>query len=81
MSDRFKTAHMIWNGGASNRRAVARELVKAIDEALDETGSAQDPAVQMIIDHLCFLVGLPQPSMDMDVSSWDNIMKAVEERA
>lgn len=77
---RFKDAHQIWHGGASNPRAVARALVCAIDEATEVTGSpaAKDPAVQMIIDHLAFLCGLPQPSLNMALAEWAGIMAAVE---
>lgn len=83
MRNRFADADNIWNGGASNPRGVARALVDAIDQACEEgNGSkgARDPAVQMIIDHLCFLVGLPQPSLDMSPEQWDMIMEAVEKR-
>lgn len=80
MRNRFKDAHEIWNNGASNPRAVARALVDAIDQATDTVGSrgAADPAVQMMLDHLCFLCGLPQPSMGMSVPEWMDIEKAVE---
>ena len=41
MRNRFYNADAIWNGGASNPRAVARALVEAIDEAVEEkNGSA-----------------------------------------
>jgi hypothetical protein len=36
MRNRFYNADAIWNGGASNPRAVARTLVEAIDEAVEE---------------------------------------------
>lgn len=82
MSKRFKNADAIWNGGASNPRAVARALVEAIDEAIDEataeggsTEAANDPAVHLIIDHLCFLVGLPQP-----LAEYFAALKAIEEK-
>ena len=80
---RFKNAHEIWNVGASNPRGVARALVEAIDEAVDEghgSDAAKDPAVQMIADHLCFLIGLPQPSLAMSSTDWDLVMKCVEEK-
>lgn len=78
MSNRWTDADQIWNGGACNPRAVARALVRAIDEATDECGGdAIDPAVQMIIDHLCFLVGLPQPSLDMMDGDWLKVEKEV----
>jgi len=32
----------------------------------------------MIIDHLCFLCGLPQSSLDMDPISWGVIEEAVQ---
>lgn len=81
MRNRFKDAHEIWNVGASNPRGVARALVSAIDEACEEgngSASAKDPAVQMILDHLCYLCGMPQPSIDMD--KWNEVMAAVEAR-
>jgi hypothetical protein len=74
---RFKEAHQIWHGGASNPRAVARALVNAIDEA---AGDNQDPAVQMILDHLCFLCDMPQPSLTMSYENWELVMKLVEEQ-
>jgi hypothetical protein len=78
---RFKDAHQIWHGGASNPKAVARALVNAIDEAIEIGGSdaAVDPAVQMILDHLCYLCELPQPSLSMSYENWNLIMKVVEE--
>lgn len=82
MRNRFKDAHEIWHNGASNPRGVARSLVDAIDAAVDEghgSKAACDPAVQMILDHLCFLCGLPQPSMDLSVPEWLDIEKAVED--
>lgn len=78
---RHRDALAIWEGGACNPRGVARALVSAIDEAYgDSTADARnDPAVQMILDHLCFLCGLPQPSLDMMGGAWDEIMKQVKE--
>lgn len=81
MSKRHRDADGVWYGGASNPRAVARALVSAIDEAVEEGGgsdSAADPAVQMILDHLCFLCGMPQPSLGMDAVKWDEILNSVE---
>lgn len=83
MRNRFYNADAIWNGGASNQRAVARALVEAIDEAVEEgkgSKAAADPAVQMILDHLCFLCDLPQPCMDMSPERWDAIKAEVEKR-
>lgn len=83
MSKRFRNAFNIWNGGACNPRAIARTLVEAIDESTDESDygfDAIDPAVQMIMDHLCFIVGLPQPSLDMSPEQWDEIYNAVKEK-
>ena len=83
MSKRFKNADAIWNGGACNPRGVARTLVEAVDEAVIEGGgsaAAADPAVQMILDQLCFLCGLPQPSLDMSPERWDAIQAEVEKR-
>ncbi len=83
MRNRFYNADAIWNGGASNPRAVARALVEAIDEAVEEgegSKAAADPAVQTILDHLCFLCGLPQPSLDMSPERWDAIQAEVEKR-
>lgn len=80
MRNRFDNADAIWNGGASNPRGVARSLVEAIDAVTENGGSAgaKDPAVQMILDHLCFLCGLPQPSLVIGGSEWLAIEKAVE---
>jgi len=83
MNKRFKNAHEIWNVGACNPRGVARTLVEAVDEAVIEGGgsaAAADPAVQMILDQLCFLCGLPQPSLDMPTEHWVMIMDEVEKR-
>lgn len=83
MINRFKNADQIWHVGASNPRAVARALVEAIDEAVTEghgSDSAKDPAVQMILDHLCFLCGLPQPALSMSFQEWDAILASVEAR-
>ena len=83
MRNRFYNADAIWNGGASNPRAVARALVEAIDEAVEEkkgSAGAKDAACQMIADHLCFLLGLPQPSLDMPPERWDAIQAEVEKR-
>jgi hypothetical protein len=85
MTQRHRAADAIWNGGASNPRGVVRALVAAIDEAVEEGGgsnAAKDPAVQMILDHLCFLCGLPQPSLDSSMTHerWTAIEKEVEER-
>ena len=82
MTQRHKNAWLIWNGGASNPRAVARALVTAVDEAT-ENGSdgAKDAAVQMIMDHLCFLCDLPQPSLDMQATEWSKIMGEVMREA
>ena len=80
MKNRFKDADNIWNGGASNPRGVARALVDAIDSACEEgrgSAGAKDAAVQMILDHLCFLCGMPQPSFGRD---WSEVMKEVERR-
>lgn len=83
MRNRFYNADAIWNGGASNPRAVARTLVEAIDEAVEEgkgSKAAADPAVQMIIDHLCFLCGLPQPGLELAPGEWDAVQAEVEKR-
>jgi len=83
MSNRAKDAHMIWWGGAANPKAVARALVKAIDDAVAENGGsdgANDPAVHMIIDHLCFLVGLPMPCNVVPQDEWQLVLDFVEEK-
>ena len=64
MTKRFKNAHEIWTVGASNPMGVANALLDAMKEARDEGGDVNnDPAVQVILDHLCFLCGMTQPSM------------------
>ncbi len=70
MSKRFKNAYMIWTGGASNPVGVTNALLDAMKEARDEGGDiSQDPAVQVILDQLCFLCNMPQPSLYME--DWD----------
>ena len=82
MSKRFKNAYEIWNVGASNPVGVTNALLDAMKEVRDEGGDVNnDAAVQMILDHLCFLCGLPQPSCFMDWVRWTNIYKEVEEKA
>ena len=78
MRNRFHNADAIWNGGACNPRAVARSLVEAIDSATDEGTADNDAAVQMILDHLCFLCGLPQPSALVNYDTWQRVMQDVE---
>lgn len=82
MSKRFKNAYEIWNVGASNPVGVTNALLDAMKEVRDEGDDpGNDAAVQVILDHLCFLCGLPQPSSYMDWVRWTNIYKAVEEKA
>ena len=82
MSKRFKNAYEIWNMGASNPVGVTNALLDAMREARDEGGDASnDPAVQMILDHLCFLCNMPQPAFYMDGLRWTRIYAAVEEKA
>jgi hypothetical protein len=70
MSKRFKNAYEIWSVGASNPVGVTNALLDAMREARDEGGDpSNDAAVQVILDHLCFLCGLPQPSLCME--DWD----------
>lgn len=80
MSKRFKNAYEIWNVGASNPVGVTNALLDAMKEVRDEGGDvSNDPAVQMILDHLCFLCNMPQPSSFME--NWRSIYSEVEERA
>ena len=75
---RFKDADSIWNGGARNRLAVAKALVNAIQECRSEGNyDGNDPAVWLIIDHLCFLVGLPQPSIQIDTDELSHCINEV----
>ncbi len=77
MSKRFKNAYEIWNWGASNPVGVTNALLDAMREARDEgVDPSNDPAVQMILDHLCFLCNMPQPSFFME--NWERICSAVE---
>jgi hypothetical protein len=81
MSKRHKNAHAIWFGGACNPIAVSRSLADAISEACAEGNghdAAKDAAVQMIADHLCFLLGMPQPSLSMN--TWADIEAEVVRR-
>lgn len=52
--NRFRVAVEIQNGG--NMRAIARELVKVVDSAMDELQSTEavwsDPAVRLIVNKL-----------------------------
>ena len=80
MSKRFKNAYEIWNVGASNPVAVANALLDAMKEARDEGGDvSNDPAVQVILDHLCFMCNMTQPSML--TSRLDAALTEVEEKA
>ena len=82
MSKRFKKAYEIWNMGASNPMGVTNALLDAMKEARDEgSDPSNDAAVQLILDQLCFLCNMPQPSFYMDWVWWKNIYKAVEEKA
>ncbi len=77
MSKRFKNAYEIWNWGASNPVGVTNSLLDAMREVRGEDGDiSQDPAVKMILDHLCFLCNMPQPSFFME--NWERICSAVE---
>ena len=80
MSKRFKNAYEIWNVGASNPVAVANALLDAMKEARDEGGDvSNDAAVQVILDHLCFMCNMTQPSML--TSRLDAALTEVEEKA
>ena len=82
MSKRFKNAYEIWGVGASNPRGVTNALLDAMKEARDEGSDPRnDPAVQVILDHLCFLCNMPQPSVYMDRERWANFYNSVEEKA
>ena len=82
MSKRFKNAYEIWNVGASNPVGVTNALLDAMKEVRDEGRDVNnDPAVKLILDHLCFLCNMPQPSFYMDWVRWTNIYKEVEEKA
>ena len=82
MSKRFKNAYEIWNVGASNPVAVANALLDAMREARDEGGDVNnDAAVQMILDHLCFLCNMSRPSLYMACVRWTNIYKEVKKKA
>lgn len=81
MSKRFKNAYEIWNVGASNPMGVTNALLDAMKEVRGEGGDiSQDPAVQVILDHLCFLCNMPQPSLRIPAEEWTHIYKAVEEK-
>ena len=83
MTQRHKDAHEIWHVGASNPRGVARTLVSAIDEACEEghgSAGACDAAVQTILDQLCWLCGMPMPSLYMAADEWQSIENEVERR-
>ena len=80
MTKRFKNAYEIWNADASNPMGVTNALLDAMKEARDEGGDpSNDAAVQLILDHLCFLCNMTQPSML--TSRLDVAIKLVEEKA
>ena len=82
MTKRFKNAYEIWTVGASNPVGVTNALLDAMKEVRDEGDDpGNDPAVQMILDQLCFLCNMPQPTNYMASRRWTNIYKAVEEKA
>lgn len=70
MTNRFKKALQIQQG-ASNPKAIARELVAAIDEAFEESGSTDrtlaDPAVRLIAHQLGSIVGVYEVFSDQEV--------------
>jgi hypothetical protein len=78
MRDRFYNAYHIWQYGACNPAGVARSLVEAIDESrAAHIDPSEDIACKMILDHLAFLLGVPQPScssieLGMDIAHWCN---------
>lgn len=77
MSKRFKNAYEIWNVGASNPTGVTNALLDAMKEVRDEGGDvSNDAAVQLILDQLCFLCNMPQPSFFME--NWERICSSVE---
>ena len=63
-----KIAWEMWNGGASNLRAISRALTKAVD--LQSENPEVTSAIQLLVDHLAFLVGLPQPSLRLSNAQW-----------
>lgn len=80
MSKRFKNAYEIWNVGASNPVGVTNALLDAMKEVRDEgVDPSNDAAVQLILDHLCFLCNVPQPLSIME--NWGSIYNEVEEKA
>ena len=80
MTKRFKNAYEMWNVGTSNPMGVTNALLDAMKEARDEGGDpSNDAAVQLILDHLCFLCNMTQPSML--TSRLDVAIKLVEEKA
>lgn len=66
---RYSDAYMIQQG-ACNPRGVARALVKACDEAAEDTQSTDgvrgDPAVRLILHQLNFLCNVGEFDRDMD---------------
>ena len=80
MSKRHKAAYEIWTVGASNPMGVANALIDAMKETRDEgSDPSNDAAVQVVLDHLCFLCGMTQPSML--TSRLDAALTEVEEKA
>lgn len=79
MTNRYMNAYMLWTGGASNPMGVTNTLLDAMKEVRGEDGDiSQDPAVKLILDHLCFLCNMPQPSFIME--NWERVYKAVEDK-
>lgn len=76
MAQRFKDAVNIWGGGACNSLAVANALVRAIKEIREEgKRTVDDPAVKLIADQLCQLLGLPNPLIDVSFQQLEQIRR------
>ena len=78
---RFTDAYQIQQG-ACNPRGIARALVKACDEADQDTqgtdGIRSDPAVRLILHQLNFLCNVGELDSDMEV--WRECYRQCEEK-
>ena len=72
----------IWEGGACNPRALARELVRSIDHfsenGSDGVSTAEAAPIRVVLAHLCFLLGTSFDSIGGCESSHGDIDKDVE---
>jgi hypothetical protein len=82
MSNRFKDAIEIWEGGACNELAVSIALTNAIREVRTERKDIKsDPAAKLIADQLCQLLGLPNPLIGASFLDVNKIREECHQKA